>query len=317
MKTKQHLALLGFITSLTISSCVGTQSALHMSTSNFGIDVDTTPPTTEIGLSRNELAVQPSFANGQTPSSVMSFEGTAGNGWGKGVISNFFFGTGSTFATGQAAANLTANSGGDSKEDKASENKEAEATEEAASEGGEVENATASKTAGGPSKHDTIKLTTLPSRPNIFKLIFNPRHRYRPFMEDEMFPLISGTKTVFGLDVNWDPATQAPRAIKAGFNRKEVSYAPLIAKGIKSTDKSTNSELPANQAPKDPIKIKLPSVIAGHQMNTKVDAGVKFSHIQFLATGKAAENLGSNSEAQSLLKKKLTAEPEPPAGGGQ
>lgn len=239
-----------------------------MSTSNFGIDVDTTPPTTEIGLSRNELAVQPSFANGQTPASVMSFEGTAGNGWGKGVISNFFFGTGSTFATGQAAANLTSGS----------------------------------TTTNNATNVEEIKLRDLPSRPNVLKLIFDKDHRYRPFKEDEMFPLISGTKTVYGLDVNWDPATQTPRAIKAGFNRKEVSYAPIIAEGILTTDKEAK-----------PVKLKLPSVIAGHQMNTKVDTGVKFSHIQFLATGKAADNLGANADAQSLLKKKLTAEPEPPA----
>jgi hypothetical protein len=236
---------------------------MHLSTSNFGIDVDTTPPTTEIGLSRNELAVQPSFANGQTPSSVMSFEGTAGNGWGKGVISNFFFGTGSTFATGQAAANLTSGS----------------------------------TTTNNTNNVDEISLSDLPSRPNVFKLIFDKDHRYRPFKENEMFPLISGTKTVYGLDVAWDPATQTPRAIKAGFNRKEISYAPLIAKGSKC-DGGT-----------DPVKLKLPSVIAGHQMNTQLDTGVEFNHIQFLATGKAADNLGANADAQSLLKKKLTAKP--------
>jgi hypothetical protein len=256
-------SLLGLATLITMSACVGTQSAMHLSTSNFGIDVDTTPPTTEIGLSRNELAVQPSFANGQTPSSVMSFEGTAGNGWGKGVISNFFFGTGSTFATGQAAANLTSGS----------------------------------TTTNNTTNVEEINLRDLPSRPNVLKLIFDKDHRYRPFKENEMFPLISGTKTVYGLDVAWDPATQTPRAIKAGFNRKEISYAPIIAK-----NEPTNEDRKA-------VKLKLPSVIAGHQMNTQLDTGVEFNHIQFLATGKAADNLGANADAQSLLKKKLTAKP--------
>jgi hypothetical protein len=254
-------SLFGLTTMIAFSSCIGTQTAMHLSTSNFGIDVDTTPPTTEIGLSRNELAVQPCFANGQTPSSVMSFEGNAGNGWGKGVISNFFFGTGSTFATSQAAANLTSG--------------------------------TATTT-----NVDEISLSKLPSRPSVLKLLFSKHHRYRPFKDNEMFPLISGTKTVFGLDLAWDPATQTPRAIKAGFNRKEISYAPLIAERSES-DGGT-----------DPVKLKLPSVIAGHQMNTKIDTGVQFNHIQFLATGKAADNLGANPEAQTLLKKKLTAKPE-------
>jgi hypothetical protein len=266
MTSQSILHLLGSLAAITLASCVGTQSAMHVSTSNFGVDIDTTPPTTEIGLSRTEVAVQPAFANGQTPSSVMSFEGRTGNGWGKGVISNFFFGTGGTFATGQAAANLTS----------------------------------ASTTSSESSNSDEIKLNAFPSRPNIFKLLFSRRHRYRPFVENEMFPLISGTKTVYGLDVNWDPATQAPRAIKAGFNRKEISYAPLIAKKLKPTTENPEK-----------YSIKLPSVFAGHQMNTTTEDGVKFGHLQFLATGKAAENLGNNADARGLLKKKLVeSQPE-------
>lgn len=260
MNITSCLKSIGLLASLSVCSCVGTQSALHMSSSNFGIDVDTTPPTTEIGLSRTEVAVQPSFANGQTPSSVMSFEGKAGNGWGSGVISNFFFGTGSTFATGQAAANLTS----------------------------------ASPTPSGGSNDDDIKLKGLPRRPNILKLLFSGKHRYRPFDENEMFPLITGTKTIYGLEVNWDPATQAPRAIKAGFNRKEIAYAPLIAENIEPVgdDKKTK-------------RLKLPSVIAGHQMNTTVSTGASFGHVQFLATGKAADNLGNDTKARELLKKKI------------
>jgi hypothetical protein len=198
---------------------------------------------------------------------VMSFESNAGNGWGSGVINNFFFGTGSTFATGQAAANLTSSA--------------------------QVTNSTST---------DEITVKGLPKRPNIFKLLFTKLHRYRPFTEDEMFPMISGTKTVYGLDVQWDPASQTPRAVKAGFNRKEISYAPLIASGVKSEDALTSNQN---------VKLKLPSVIAGHQMNTKTEGGVKFGHVQFLATGRAAENLGGNSDARSLLKMKLVeAKPE-------
>lgn len=265
----KHIRLLILLPGFFLASCIGTKVALHTTTSNFGVDIDSLPPTTDISLGRSELAVQPAFAGGQTPSSIMGFSAGAGQG---GFLKRFFFGTSSVFTTGQAAANL------------ASEKIKPEVSQTL-------------------SVNDTMEVEGIvePERPNVWEVLFGARRR-KPFKEDEMFPLVTGTHTNYGLHVEWDAATQTPRAIKAGFNRKEVSFAPIIGKRGDGT-------------PESKFTAKLPSVLAAHQQDTQVGTlegegatpgSVKFDYVQYLATGKAAEALGNDDRVRAVLRRQLT-----------
>lgn len=274
---------LSLLSAALLCSCLGTKTALHMSSSNFGLNIDTTPPTTELGLGRTELAVQPGFSQGRTPSSLMGFSARAKTG---GFIQRFMFGTSSVFSTGQAAANLAAAS-----------------------------SPAATSQQGVDPNTDTLTLEELdsglePKRPSILELLCGERRR-TPFKEDEMFPVVCGTKTTYGLNIAWDPSTQTPRSVCVGFNRKELSYAPIVG------------------AVKQPrYKVKLPSVLAVHQQDTTGGAegtgddvtqgNLKFDHIQYLATGNAADNLARDAGVKSVLKKQLTQtqpNPEKQEGG--
>lgn len=263
---------------LALPSCVGTKVALHTSGSTFGMDIDTTPPTTDIGLSRSELAIQPGFAGGQTSSSVMSFNAGAESTF----LGRFFFGTGSTFATGQAAANLTTPKG-----------------QGTGSKTGE--------TTPASSNDDSLALNSDPRRPTVWDMFFGSRKR-QAFSEHEMFPLVTGTKTNYGFCVQWDASTQMPRAVRAGFNRKELSYAPVHIRETGATD---------GVNPK--YKVKIPSVLAAHQQHTAGEKGVKFDYVQYLSTGKAAENLGNDDEVRKVLMKNIakTETTNSPAPVGQ
>jgi hypothetical protein len=191
-----------------------------------------------------------------------------------GFLQRFFFGTSSVFSTGQAAANLAG---------------DANLTQ-------------------NPSSDDTIEVdlgnsgASEPERPHFFDIIFGNRRR-KPFKEDEMFPLITGTKTNYGLNIEWDASTQLPRALKAGFNRKELSYAPVIGKSV--------------DAQKGQYKVKLPSVLAAHQMDTEVGSlknetgtpqagSVKFDYVQYLATGQAAEIMAKDKKVRAVLRQQLS-----------
>lgn len=270
-----HIRLLLILPGFFLASCIGTKVALHTTSSNFGVDIDSLPPTTDISLGRSELAIQPAFADGQTPSSIMGFSAGAGQG---GFLKRFFFGTSSIFTTGQAAANL-AGAEGDTNTDNDRISVPLESSE-----------------------------AVEPTRPSAWEVIFGKRRR-KPFNEDEMFPLVTGTHTNYGLHVQWDAATQTPQAIKAGFNRKEVSFAPVIGSPKVKGGAVDEAGNPVDK----PFTVKLPSVLAAHQQDTQVgtlegtEAGsVKFDYVQYLATGKAAELLGKDAKVRAVLRKQLT-----------
>jgi hypothetical protein len=272
-----HLLLPAFV----LASCIGTKTALHTSSSTFGVDIDSTPPTTDIGLARTELSVQPAFAQGKTPSSLMGFSAKTGQA---GFLKRFFFGTSSVFSTGQAAANLA----GDTVVNQATNDDSVE-----------VDLAGATDAQG----NEVVE----PERPHFLSILFGERRR-KPFKEDEMFPLITGTKTNYGLNIEWDASTQMPRAVKAGFNRKELSYAPVIGNRAGVNEDSSRRK----------YKVKLPSVLAAHQMETEVGevkaqdqeapvpGSVKFDYVQYLATGQAAELLAKDGKVRAVLRRQLS-----------
>lgn len=97
---------LGGLTLLT--GCVGSTHALIASDTNFGVDIDTTPPQADISVGRKELAIVPGFQGGRTVPTVMGFQATT-NG---SLLSKLVVGTGTVFSTGHAAVLLANQKGG-------------------------------------------------------------------------------------------------------------------------------------------------------------------------------------------------------------
>src|SRR5687768_12126882 len=82
---------------LTLAGCVGYNSTLFMTKSNFGLDADLKPPTLEISLARREAVISPTFDEGKTPPVAASFRIEPG------VQVPFFPRISSTFSGGDAA----------------------------------------------------------------------------------------------------------------------------------------------------------------------------------------------------------------------
>src|SRR5437870_361069 len=100
MKTKQLAqSLILFAPLALLTGCVGFNTALFMTKSNVGLDLDMKPPTAEINISRKEGVVEPSFEGGHTPPVMASFSTKVGHD----KIDSFFLGVNQTFAGGDAA----------------------------------------------------------------------------------------------------------------------------------------------------------------------------------------------------------------------
>lgn len=104
---KQYwLAFLSAI-SLCLQGCaIGYNTTFFMTKTNFGLDVESKPPTAEISIARREGVIEPSF-DSQTLPVVAGFSGTTN------PFSNYLFGVSSVFAGGDAAAIVTNLSGKD------------------------------------------------------------------------------------------------------------------------------------------------------------------------------------------------------------
>ena len=85
---------------------IGYNTTFFMTKTNFGLDVESKPPTAEISIARREGVIEPSF-DSQTLPVVAGFSGTTN------PFSNYLFGVSSVFAGGDAAAIVTNLSGKD------------------------------------------------------------------------------------------------------------------------------------------------------------------------------------------------------------
>ena len=97
--------------------------------------------------------------------------------------------------------------------------------------------------------------------------------------EGEIEPFIFGTDTSFGLKVAWSGITaQLPDTVKLGFNRKEFALAPITLTSITNT-------------PGKVAKVRMPSFLATIDNSTRLGemAETKIKHLQYFATGKAAD----------------------------
>ncbi|NOT54003.1 MAG: hypothetical protein HOP18_05300 [Deltaproteobacteria bacterium] len=258
MKTVRFILIAA---SVLLNGCaVGYNYTLFMTKSNFGVDVDTRPPTAEVSLSRREVVIEPTFEGGRTLPVFAAFKAR------NTLASTFLFGVDSMFAGGAAATVLS------QEKKKGPADNQPVGTPEPEDNGCQENVPTgilclsATPEPQGESLRDMLpwpfnwEKTTIPSK-------------------GKMKPFVFATDTTFGLKVAWSgTAGQFPDSIKVGFNRKEFAFAPIFGKT------------------KDNIfLVGMPPFLAGVDQSVTVTwnplSGHDIHHVQFFATGAAAVNL--------------------------
>lgn len=192
--------------SILLHGCaVGYNYTLFMTKSNFGVDLDSRPPTAEISLARREVVIEPTFEEGQTLPVFAAFKAR------NTVGTSFLFGVDSMFAGGSAAAVLTQTKNPEPGTDDCQKK----------------------------ARPGVLCLSGEPQGEALWDMLpwpFNDAGARIPHA-GKMKPFVFATDTTFGLKVAWSGTNgQFPDSIKAGFNRKEFAFAPIFGK--KQDDKT-------------------------------------------------------------------------------
>jgi len=233
--------------------------------SNAGLDLDTKPPTAEITISRKEAVIEPVFEKGLTPPVLASFKPRVGFGNG---FKNYFLGVDQTFAGGDAAKIMATL----------------------------YDSPTVhTPNVNEPAFDSKLDLTKAPSGSHIWGLNWLTT----PAKPGDIRPLVFGTDTLLGLKIAWTGAAgQFPDSVKAGFNRKEFAWAPLI-----TTEDGKSIKMPSFLAT---IESR---IIGGNPTNqvgsTNSDQGAGISSIQYFATGDAAKSLVYQHDVRDAMLSRL------------
>lgn len=192
-----------YVCPLALTGCVGYNTALFMTKSNAGLDLDAKPPTAEINISRKEGVVEPSFEGGQTPPVMASFSTKVGHD----KMDSFFLGVNQTFAGGDAAVTMA----------KLYDWEKA------------IKEDTDEEVSRNEKKFDSKLTLSEPPKANANKGWFGWRKKLFGLAEPgEVRPFFFGTDTQFGMKVAWNGVGGPyPDTIKLGFNRKEIAVAPI------------------------------------------------------------------------------------------
>lgn len=179
---------LGLVISLPGCALLGSSDVVFFTKSNVGIDLDSTPATTDIAISRMEGVVEPRYEEGQTFPVLATFKSDVNP-----VLRFFGMGIGMTFATGEAANTMAY-----LYDDKDQAYKDV--------------------LQSGKNGYKDSKLI----------LKNDPRGWYDKLLARNgiSFPLVFTTDTSLGLKVDY-LGSMLPTALRVGFNRKEFAYAPL------------------------------------------------------------------------------------------
>lgn len=234
--------------SILLAGCsIGYNRAVFSTKSSIGIDIDNSPPTSDIAVARREGVIAPTFENAQTPPVLASFKMT------NSALSSFFFGVGSTFAGGDAAIIMT-----------------------------KLYNEEDHK-ADFPGEFDSSLF--LSQKPDI------PASK-SPISSAKAAPFVFGTDTLFGLKVV-SGVSPFPDTLKLGYNRKEFACAPIFGK---------EEEGQVNGQPYK-YRVKMPSFLATIDNTTAVKGKDKpaIRHLQYFATGKAAEFLALRKRVREAM----------------
>lgn len=242
-----------------LGGCAGYNTTMFSTKSNAGLDLDMKPPTAEISISRKEAVIEPAFENGKTPPVMASFKPRVGFG---ASFKNYFVGVDQTFAGGDAAKTMAL--------------------------------LYDSPTPANPDfgKYDsTLTLTTpIAGSGGIFDPLFTPA------APGKIRPFIFGTDTLLGLKIAWSGVGgQFPDTVKAGFNRKEFAWAPILMSG-------------------DRKSVKMPSFLATIESNISggtdtnavgatngMNQTAGIQSIQYFSTGEAAGGLAVQKSVRDAM----------------
>lgn len=174
---------------------IGYNAMLFATKTNFGLDVDTQPPTVQLSIDRLEGVFAPTYEGGETPATLASFKYES-DGWFSPYL-------GSAFATGDAAvvmSRLYDAGDGNIAADK-------------------VWNMT--KKSWRTTEDGFDSRIELPRKPTYPWWVL-------PFKPTEVRPVLFGTDTMFGIKVAWSGLTgHLPDSFRIAYNRKELAIAPV------------------------------------------------------------------------------------------
>ncbi len=287
----KKMFVLAFMALLLLQGCgTGYNRVLLVTRSNVGIDIDTEPPSLQIAISRKEGVIEPTFEGGKTLPVEASFSTTS-----NGFLS-FFYGTSSTFATGEAAIAMTA------LYDEGDANLVSRDTKES----DETDHNKGEHIVGGKEKtvelrkYEGIGLNHKPKALRFWRWLTwiwgGERTKEIQLLEPGMVkPVFFGTDTSFGLNVKWNnPSSPVPNSVKLGFNRKEMAWAPV----------TMETDIEKDGKEKVPYRVNMPSLIATMQHDVKVagaEEGPVLNWLQYFATGDAATNLALRKEVREAM----------------
>ncbi len=135
----------------------------------------------------------------------------------------------------------------------------------------------------------------LSEEPNYVDWFGNEDKSRKLLKKGEIEPFIFGTDTSFGLKVAWSGITaQLPDTVKLGFNRKEFALAPVTLTSITNT-------------PGKVAKVRMPSFLATIDNSTRLGemAETKIKHLQYFATGKAADFMARRYAVRKAMMSRL------------
>lgn len=266
MNPNWNFSIVLLITGLFFTGCETNDRLFFATKTNYGLDLDTTPATAELTIARRELAIAPTFRDAGEETTLPLLASFGLSGkFADPEIT-------SRFAGGDAAVFLSEGPDGSHKANSAS--------------------------------------LCLSSEPDMLpfwkwawqKITFQKGENTRDFY--------FATDTSFGIKAGWSGATGPyPTTLKIGYNRKEFAFPPIFAKGFNSTDCSPPST--ATSTPDKPEskswQVTVPSFVASMDNDSAI-SGISDStntHVQFFATGKAANALVARREVNSALNKSM------------
>lgn len=179
------------------SGCrIGHSSLLFATRTNVGLDTDTTPPTFELSIARDEGVISPQFEGGATLPVMASFRSRQ-----KGP-SRLLFGVSSSFATGKVAAGMAEHFGAEDQR---------------------------------AISYKGLVLEKKPERLGFWSWIPGVNYKVDANFPEpgEVRPLFFGTQSMFGAKVEWNGTTaQYPSGAKIGYNRSEIALVPVTMRKV-------------------------------------------------------------------------------------
>jgi hypothetical protein len=264
------IAVAGFV-----AGCgLGYNRMLFFTTTNYGLNLDSTPPTAEVSVGRREGVIAPSFDGDKVPPVLGMFRSDG----------NFFSpALSGVFAGGKAAYLVTKTANGvNSPQDTAD---------------------------GG-----AYSCSANPPRSKILDSVAKIWGIGALTEEgDNARPFFFATDTMTGLKAVWSGATSAiPETVKFGYNRKEFAYAPVFAAPPTQTPggspvAAANSTPSPTRCPPGQAEITTPSFLATlfSGVSLSVFSGSGFRYVQTFATGSAADHLAQRDDVRRMLTQKM------------